>query len=143
MIRFFNIMAVLALIGSAMWAYSVKYDTIYYVEEIKKIEAQMNKERDLIAILKADWQHLTKPSRLQILADKYLTLQSLQAIQIVLASELPEHKASPDMITQKIENLGLVTGSTPKQSSTPKPNSTPKQGQKSTGKTPEQSGARK
>jgi hypothetical protein len=125
MLKFFNILAIAGLIGSASWAYTVKYDTIFYVEQIKKIESQINKERDAVAILKADWQHLTKPARLQVLADKHLTLQPLAAIQIINASELPERKASPDAIAQKMENLGIVTGSTPNQ------------GLKTSGKTPE------
>lgn len=125
MLKFFNILAIAGLIGSASWAYTVKYDTIFYVEQIKKIESQINKERDAVAILKADWQHLTKPARLQVLTDKHLTLQPLAAIQIINASELPERKASPDAIAQKMENLGIVTGSTPNQ------------GLKTSGKTPE------
>ncbi len=127
MVRFLNIMAVVALIGSAIWAYTVKYDTIYYVEQVKKIETQLSKERDSIAILKADWQHLTKPARLQLLADRHLQLQSLAAIQIIRASELPDRKITPDAIAEKLENLGIVTGSTPNQ------------GIKSTGRTPERS----
>jgi hypothetical protein len=125
MLKFFNILAVAGLIGSASWAYTVKYDTIFYVEQIKKIESQINKERDAVAILKADWQHLTKPARLQMLTDKHLTLQPLAAIQIIRASELPERKSSPDAIAEKMDNLGIVTGSTPHQSL------------KTSGKTPE------
>ncbi len=130
MLRFLNILAVAALISSAIWAYTVKYDTIYYVEHIKKIEAQINKERDNVAILKADWQYLTKPARLQILSDRHLTLQPLAAIQIIRANELPERKSTPDAIAEKLENLKLVTGSTPNQSL------------KSAGRTPERSSGR-
>ncbi len=130
MLRFLNILAVAALIGSAIWAYTVKYDTIYYVEHIKKIESNINKERDNIAILKADWQHLTKPARLQVLSDRHLTLQPLAAIQIIRSHELPERKSSPDAIAEKMENLGIVTGSTPNQ------------GQKSAGRTPERNGGK-
>ena len=130
MLRFFNILAVAALISSAIWAYTVKYDTIYYVEHIKKIESQINKERDNVAILKADWQYLTKPARLQALSDKHLTLQPLAAIQIIRANELPERKSTPDTIAEKLENLKIVTGSTPKQSL------------KSTGRTPEKNSGR-
>jgi hypothetical protein len=127
MLKFFNILAVAALIGSASWAYTVKYDTIFYVEQIKKIESQINKERDAVAILKADWQHLTKPVRLQVLTDKHLSLQPLAAIQIIRSHELPERKASLDAIAEKMGNLGIVTGSTPNQ------------GLKTSGRTPEKS----
>ena len=113
MLRFLNVLAVVALIGSAMWAYSVKYDTIFYVEQIRKNEAKVERERDAIAILKAEWQFMSKPARLQALSDKYLTLQPLKAIQIIRAGDLPDRKAQPDAIASKLEDLGIVTGSTP------------------------------
>lgn len=124
MLRFLNVFAVLALVASASWAYSVKYDTIFYVEQIKKSEARNERERDAIAILKAEWQFLTKPERLQILATRHLNLQALKASQIIRPNELPDRKGKPDAIAEKLEDLGLVTGSTPNQ------------GLKSSGRTP-------
>ncbi|MBY0611480.1 MAG: hypothetical protein K2P80_04790 [Beijerinckiaceae bacterium] len=124
MLRFLNVLAIAALIGSATWAYSVKYDTIYYVEQIRKKEAKIERERDAIAILKAEWQFMTKPGRLQALSDKHLTLQPTKASQIIRANELPDRKNQGDAIAEKLEDLGLVTGSTPNQ------------GLKSSGRTP-------
>lgn len=124
MLRFLNVLAIAALIGSATWAYSVKYDTIYYVEQIRKNEAKIERERDAIAILKAEWQFMTKPGRLQALSDKHLTLQPTKAAQIIRANELPDRKNQGDAIAEKLEDLGLVTGSTPNQ------------GLKSSGRTP-------
>jgi len=124
MLRLLNVLAVAALIGSAIWAYSVKYDTIYYVEQVRKSEAKLERERDAIAILKAEWQFLSKPERIQQLSDKYLPLQPMTATQIIRPDELPDRKAPADAIGEKLEDLGIVTGSTPHQ------------GLKSTGRTP-------
>ena len=124
MLRFLNVLAIAALIGSASWAYSVKYDTIYYVEQIRKNEAKIERERDAIAILKAEWQFMTKPGRLQVLSDRHLSLQPTKASQIIRANELPDRKSQGDAIAAKLEDLGLVTGSTPNQ------------GLKSSGRTP-------
>ena len=133
MLRILNVLAIAALIGSASWAYSVKYDTIYYVEQIRKNEAKIERERDVIAILKAEWQFMTKPGRLQVLSDKHLALQPTKASQIIRANELPDRKNQGDAIAAKLEDLGLVTGSTPNQGlkssgrtpgSTPAPSST-------------------
>ena len=115
MLRFLNVIAIAALIGSASWAYSVKYDTIYYVEQIKKNEAKIERERDAIAILKAEWQFMTKPGRLQIFSDRHLGLQPMKAGQIIRANELPDRKNQPDAIAEKLEDLGITTGSTPNQ----------------------------
>ncbi len=130
MLRLLNVLSIAALIGSAIWAYTVKYDTIYYVEQIKKIETKINKERDAVALLKAEWQHLTKPARLQLLSDRHLTLQPVAASQITRANELPDRKASSDAIAEKMENLGILTGSTPNQ------------GFRSSGRTPDAGGGR-
>jgi len=131
MLRLFNVLAIACLIGSAISAYSVKYDTIFYVEQVRKTEALIEKERDAVALLKAEWQFLSKPSRVQSLADKYLNVQPLSAAQIIHASDLPSHKDRPDAIAEKLENLGLATGSTPNQ------------GLKSSGRTPGSGGLAK
>ncbi len=87
------------------------------------MRAKIQKERENIAVLRAEWQHLNRPERLQALADKHLDLQTLQISQIVRPSDLPMRQPKADAIGQKLEALGLidpdVTSSTPK-ASTPK-----------------------
>ena len=66
------------LIGSAAYAYSIKYDTLYYAEELAKLKAKIQRERDAVAIAKAEWALLTRPDRLQRIVDQHLDLQPLR-----------------------------------------------------------------
>jgi hypothetical protein len=111
MFRFLNILAILGLIGTAAWAYSIKYETIYYAEQVKKLEKRADKEREAVTVLRAEWQHLNKPSRLQVLADRHLQLQALQAQQIIKLEELPARREERDLLGDKLDQL--LTGSIP------------------------------
>jgi len=111
MLRLLNVLAILGLIGTAAWAYSIKYETIYYAEQVKKLEKRLDRERDAITVLRAEWQHVNKPMRLQVLADRHLHLQALQATQIAKASDLPQRPKEQDLLANKLDQL--LTGSVP------------------------------
>ena len=49
-------------IASAVYAYSIKYETLYYAEQVAKLKAKVQRERDAIAVLQAEWQ-LLEPAR--------------------------------------------------------------------------------
>jgi cell division protein FtsL len=107
MIRFLNALAIMALIGSALYAYSIKYETIFYSEQIVKIRHDIDREHDAIAVLEAEWAHLIRPERIQALADKHLDLQPQALNQIVRPNDVPERQVKVDMIGRKLEALGL------------------------------------
>jgi cell division protein FtsL len=121
--RLLHVVAIAALVASAVYVYSVKYQTIYASEQIVKTRHLLDKERDAIVTLRAEYAILTRPERLQALADKQLDMQPLALRQIVRADELPEPAARIDSIGRKLEALGLpgptatpnagVTGATP------------------------------
>jgi len=108
MVRFLNFLAVLALVGSAIYAYSIKYETIFHAERIVKLKHEIKAEQDEIATLRAEWAHLTRPERVQALADKFLDLQPVALRQIVRADALPERTARTDAIGDKLDALGLA-----------------------------------
>jgi cell division protein FtsL len=118
--RLLHVLAIGALVATAVYVYSVKYQTIYASEQIVKTRHLIAKERDAINILRAEYAFLTRPDRLQSLADKQLDMQPLSLHQIVKASELPEPAPKIDSIGAKLEAMGLsatpspgVTGATP------------------------------
>ncbi len=126
MLRLLNILAIVGLLGTAAWAYSIKYETIYYAEQVKKLEKRLDRERDAIAVLRAEWQHINQPARLQVLADRHLQLQAMQATQIIRAAELPAKPKEQDPLGSKLEQL--LTGSVPSTTAKPsaaKPNQKP------------------
>jgi hypothetical protein len=106
-IRLLHIIAITALIASAAYAYTVKYETLYYVEQVAKLKSKVQRERDIIAVLKAEWQYLDRPDRLQEAVDKHLDLQPMKIQQLARLSDLPGRPEREDEIGRKLEALGL------------------------------------
>jgi hypothetical protein len=113
-VRLLHLIAILTLIGSAGYAYSIKYDTLYQVEKVAKLRAAFQRERDAIAVLKAEWAHLNRPDRLQAAVEKHLDLQPLAIHQLARLKDLPDRAAKTDEIGRKLEALGLLATATPK-----------------------------
>jgi hypothetical protein len=113
MIRLLNLMAICCLIGSALYAYRIKYDTLYDTEEAAKLTRQVDAEKVAIATLHGEWQAVSSPARLQILADKYLDLVPLNVRRTAVSpAELPRKQADGDEIGRKLEALGLAEPTT-------------------------------
>ena len=72
--RILHAFAIAALIGSAAYVYGVKYRTIYASEQLVKTRHLINKEKDAINLLRAEYAHLARPDRVQALADSKLGL---------------------------------------------------------------------
>ena len=63
--RILHAFAIAALIGSAAYVYGVKYRTIYASEQLVKTRHLINKEKDAINLLRAEYAHLARPDRVQ------------------------------------------------------------------------------
>lgn len=107
LVRLLHVLAVVALLGSAGYAYSIKYESIFYAEKLSKLKAQIQREKDAIAASRADWQFHVRPDRIAVLSDQYLDLQSLKIEQIVRFRDIPERQPKVDAIGAKLEALGL------------------------------------
>lgn len=113
MIRLLHLLAIAGLIASAVYAYSIKYDTLYQAEQVAKLKTRLRKERDAIAVLRAEWQLLTRPDRLQGAVDKYLTLEPIGTTHLGRLADLPAKADRGDEIARKLEALGLGATATP------------------------------
>jgi hypothetical protein len=120
MIKFLHVVAIGALISSATYAYTIKYDTLLHGEQLAKLKQQSLKEREAIAVLKAEWQHINRPDRLQVLSERHLQLQPLAATQLVRFADVPNRGPKSDDIGKKLEALGLTRDEAPT-ASLPKP----------------------
>ena len=88
--RFMHAAAIAALIGSAAYVYGVKYQTIYASEQLVKTRHLIDKEKNAINLLRAEFAHLARPDRIQALADSKLGLEPLALSQIARIEELPD-----------------------------------------------------
>lgn len=84
------------LIGIMVVAAVVVYDMKHRVESaavaVAALETAIDQEREAIALLKAEWSHLTQPSRLQELIeryDAYFELAAVEGDQIATVSDIP------------------------------------------------------
>lgn len=107
MMRFLNVLAIVALIGSAVYAYSIKYATLYQAERMAKLQRELQSETDSVAMLRAEWSHVAAPVRVEALADKYLGGQVMELSQIATLSSLPDKVFRGDEIGSKLQDLGL------------------------------------
>jgi cell division protein FtsL len=113
MIRLLNVLAIACLVGTAIFAYSVKYETMFRAEKIVQLREKLQEETDAIGTLRAEWEHVSRPERIQALADQFLTLQSPALTQIVPVTGLPDKGPAQDEIGQKLDALGLQNPTTP------------------------------
>lgn len=107
MVRIVNLCSVLALIVAAIYAYSIKYQTIFNAERIVKLRHEIKAEEDQIGIARAEWAHLIRPERIEALSNRLLDLQPLALNQIVKAEAIPAKAQRFDVIGHKLEALGL------------------------------------
>lgn len=122
MIRLLHLIAISLLIGSAAYAYSTKYETLYYAEMLAKLKTKVQKERETVAIAKAEWAMLTRPDRLQRIADKHLDLQPMNIAQLARLSDIPNKPGKGDALGQKLDSLmGLEPEATSSTSPAKKP----------------------
>ena len=114
MMRLLHLVAISVLIGSAAYVYTIKYDTLYYAEEVVKLRRKIEREGDAIAIAKAEWALLTRPDRLQRLVEQNLDLVPMTVAQLGKLSDLPQRPAKADAIGMKLEALIREPTATPK-----------------------------
>jgi len=113
MLRFLNVVTILLLLGSAGYAYTIKYQTSFRTEQIAKTKIEIKSEQDAVAALRAEYSFLTRPERVQELADRYLDLQQPSLDKLVGLQALPERVAHADAIGAELDTLGLGVASTP------------------------------
>jgi hypothetical protein len=120
MMRFVHLVVVAALVAAAIDVYKIKFESTVRAERAAKLGAEIRRERDTIAALRAEWAQLDNPARIQVLAHRHLALKLLDPAQIEPLDRLPERPpalaASPpfDPIATIIDATepGLPTGGT-------------------------------
>jgi cell division protein FtsL len=83
MLRFVNICLALGLVALAYVIYQVKYEARALDAEIALLGKEIDRERDAIAVLRAEWSLLNRPERIERLAQKFLKLAPAKPSQLV------------------------------------------------------------
>jgi len=119
--RLLNLCVLILLVAAAAYVYEIKFEATLRAERIAKMRGDIQRERDAIAALRAEWTTLENPARIQGLARRHLHLRPADATQYDALDRLPERPPSivqprpVDAIADTIENMDLnpVTGSVP------------------------------
>jgi hypothetical protein len=96
MLRTLDVILIVIMTAVAAVTYTIKHQAEEKLDEVRKLEAEIQLEKDTIDLLRADWALLTQPNRLQTLITNYqsqLQLVPTESTQIVQPQELPMLKA--------------------------------------------------
>jgi cell division protein FtsL len=111
MLRLLNLAVIGMLVLAAAWVYEIKYSSTRQAEHVAKLRAELRRERDAIAALRAEWAQLDNPDRIQILARRHLTMKPIEGRQFDSLVGLPEKPidivppGTADPIGALIENM--------------------------------------
>jgi hypothetical protein len=116
LMRIIHLTVVAALIVAAAFVYKIKFESTTRAAEVARLAAEIKRERDAIAALRAEWALLDNPARIQGLVERHLALKMLDPSQIDRLDRLPERPVptapQPDAIATMIDALesGLPDG---------------------------------
>ena len=88
----FYVLAALAVIGLAYWAYHEKYKTQLALKRTEQLQYDIARARARLSMLRGEWAYLNRPDRLRELADlnfDKLGLMSLAPEQFGKVDQVP------------------------------------------------------
>ena len=118
--RIVHFCALVLLVLAAAYVYEIKFESTLRAERVAKMRVDVQRERDAIAALRAEWATLDNPARIQSLARRHLKLQPADPSQFDQLRGLPDkppvvvQPQPADAIASIIENSETAaTGSVP------------------------------
>jgi hypothetical protein len=111
MLRALNLLVIAGLVLAAAYVYKIKFESTLQAERVAKMRAEIRRERDAIASLRAEWGQLDRPDRIQGLAQRHLKLKPVEVAQFDSLDKLPERPVqivppgTPDPIGAIIETF--------------------------------------
>lgn len=105
MIRLLHCLIVMGLVGTAGYVYDIKYRSISEAQRAHKLRNEIVREKDLIALARADWAKLASPDRIQDLASRHLKMKPVVSTRFGDVSMLPERPKPADPIGDILQTL--------------------------------------
>ena len=109
--RLLNLLVIAALIAAATYVYKIKFDSTLQAERVAKLHGEIRKERNVIALLRAEWAKLENPARIQGLAERHLKLAPIKSTQFDSLDRLPPRP--PEAPPQSTDPIGAMLGNAP------------------------------
>ena len=98
MIRWLQIVSVLAASGAAIFVFQVKYHAEAVAERAAELQHRLDQENETLSLLQAEWSLLIQPARVQELVGRHAELLKLQPLdpgQITKLERLPMRPSGP------------------------------------------------
>ena len=106
--RLFNLFVVLAMIAAAVVTYNLKHDTEAAATRVARLNSAIAKERESIALLKAEWSTLSQPSRLQQLVTHYEDYFQLEPFSVSQVATLDEIPLRPEVVEESLDDAATA-----------------------------------
>jgi hypothetical protein len=90
--RSLDILMIAALIASVVWTFKIKHDSQEALDNVARLQKQIESEENRVDLLKSDWSLLTSPARLEKLVKHYggqLGLEPIEPAQLADDNTLP------------------------------------------------------
>lgn len=88
--RLLSLLAFGFLAGLIVLIYDMKYETRRLEERAAELERAIAEEKDNVALMRAEWSHVTRPERLERLARDILDLQPAKPEQLLTHDDFME-----------------------------------------------------
>ncbi|HXS39561.1 MAG TPA: hypothetical protein VN766_05200 [Stellaceae bacterium] len=98
MIRPGTIILLLLVLAVGYAMFQVKYEVMQQEETLAQLNRQITDSRERLRVLGAEWSYLTRPARLDGLAQQYLDLTPISAAHIVPLSAVPLRADAPQAL---------------------------------------------
>ena len=108
MSRIVSLLAIILVVAAAVGLYRFKGESQERARHISELRSQIADEREQISVLRAEWNYLDQPSRIQELAERYLDLSRLDVEQISVVEHLPMRPI--DINPSTVDPLGGFAG---------------------------------
>jgi hypothetical protein len=98
MIRLLQVASVVAAASAAIVVFHVKYRAEAVAERASELQRELDREKETISLLEAEWSLLIQPARVQDLVGRHverLELQPLDPKQITRIENLPMRPTGP------------------------------------------------
>lgn len=104
MLKIFNALLVVAVLVAGYALYGLEHATRSEERGIAQTKHKIEETREAIKLLNAEWSSLTRPERIQKLAEQNLNLQPTKAQQFVSIEDLLTKV--PETVPVKLEEEG-------------------------------------
>jgi cell division protein FtsL len=127
-VRLLHLIVVASLVAAAIHVYKIKFESTVQAERVAKLGAEIRRERDRIAALRAEWAQLDNPARIQALAQRHLGLRPIDPTQIEPLDHLPERPAPGEAAPSDVIALDRAGATTDAPTGSVRAGSTPPSG---------------